>query len=417
MPDADDLKTVLDLTRRMAATSDLGSLLNLIVERSIQLLRAERSSLFLYDPQSNELFSRVAIDAGEIRFPADRGIAGATIQTGQTIHVPDAYADDRFNPEIDRRTGFHTRNILSVPLRDYESQLVGVLQVLNKTTGDFQAYDVQLAESLAAQAGVSLQRARLLEHYERKKQLERAMSIARDIQRRCLPQTTPELEGFEVAGFSQAADQAGGDAFDYLALPDRQWGLTVADASGHGIGPALVVAETRAMLRAVCRQGAPVDSVLQIVNDLLARDLDGRFVTCFLGTLDLTSASLTYASAGHGPLLFYRRAEDAFDERSATGPPLGMFPEITFGPADRFDFAPGDLAAVFTDGFFEASPPGNDHDDMFGLERVCQCIRQCRDAPLDEAIACLHRQVMDYTGLDRPEDDLTVVLLRRRSAS
>ncbi|HUS47986.1 MAG TPA: GAF domain-containing protein, partial [Phycisphaerae bacterium] len=142
MPPADfkrneDLEKILEIARRMAAAVDLDDLLQLIISRSVELLDAERASLFLYEPGSNELVSRVAIDADGIRFSAETGIAGATIRTGKTINVPDAPSDPRFNPEIDRLTGFRTRNILSVPLRDHEDKLVGVLQVLNKKTGAF----------------------------------------------------------------------------------------------------------------------------------------------------------------------------------------------------------------------------------------------------------------------------------------
>jgi signal transduction histidine kinase len=160
-----DLQRILEITRLMAATNDLRRLLQLVIDRSMELLDAERASLFLHDADSDELVSYIAAGEGEIRFPADRGIAGATFRGGATIHVPDAYADPRFNQEVDRHTGFHTRNVVSVPLRDHEGELIGVLQVLNKRPGAFSDQDLRLAETLSAQAGVALQRARLIERY------------------------------------------------------------------------------------------------------------------------------------------------------------------------------------------------------------------------------------------------------------
>ena len=161
----ENLQKVLEITRLMAATNDLGRLLHLVIDRGMELLDAERASLFLYEPETNELVSYIAAGEKEIRFPADRGIAGATISGGQTIHVPDAYADARFNSRVDRETGFRTRNILAVPLRDHAHELVGVLQVLNKRKGSFSDLDISLAETLGAQAGVALQRTRLIEQY------------------------------------------------------------------------------------------------------------------------------------------------------------------------------------------------------------------------------------------------------------
>ena len=140
--------------------------------------------------------------------------------------------------------------------------------------------------------------------------MERAMQIARDIQRGLLPKEPPEIPGYDVAGLSDPADETGGDTFDFIHLPSGQWAFVIADATGHGIGPALVIAETRAMLRACAHHSkadsASVTQILNTVNYLLAHDLGGgNFVTCFMGIFDPESNEMTYASAGHGPMIFY----------------------------------------------------------------------------------------------------------------
>jgi len=408
---ADDLRKVLQITRRMGATVDLDELLKLIIERSMELLDAERASLFLYEPATNELVSRIAANVDVIRFPADRGLAGAAIQAGETINVPDAYNDPRFNPDIDRQTGYHTRSILSVPLRDYEHKIVGVLQVINKRSGPFGPGDIELAETLGAQAGVALQRALLIQHFVRKQEMERAMRIARDIQQGLLPKGTPCICGFDVAGFSRPADDTGGDTFDFLLLPDGRWMLLVADASGHGIGPALVVAETRAMLRAAALLKGDISSMLRTANRLLKLDLEGRFVTCFLGVLDPLAARLSYAAAGHGPLLFYDRRGDSFRREPATGLPLGILDEEAYEQVDGLVVHPGDFAVVTTDGFFEAE--GND-GQPFGIERMCDLLRRDRDLPAADMIANLRAAVDAFTAGRAQADDLTAVVIRRR---
>ena len=407
-----DLYKILEITRAMVATEDLDALLNLIVERSMELLGAERSTIFLYDQVGQRLISRVAAGAEELRIPIDRGIAGATVTTDSTINVPDAYADERFNPDVDRQTGFRTRNLLSMPLHDYEGSLVGVLQVLNKRSGQFDQYDITLAESLGAQAGVALQRARLISHFLQKQQMERAMRIARDIQQKLLPQDNPRVCGFEVAGLADPADETGGDTYDFMPLADGRWILAVADATGHGIGPALVIAETRAMLRALSLGTPDVSTVLATVNSLLTADLgDGRFVTCFFSLLDPLVARLTFASAGHGPLLFYRRNDDAFQELTATTLPLGLMHETSFDEVSHFQFAPGDFAVITTDGFFEATSPA---DEQFGIQRMMDLLRRDRDLPAEKMIANLHRAVMDFAAGQPQADDLTAIILRKK---
>ena len=132
-----DLNQVLEISRAMVATNNLDELLALIIDRTLALLDVERATLFLYDEPNNELVARIATGVEELRVPANRGFCGETVRTGQTLVIPDAYADDRFNPQIDKDLGFRTRNIMSVPLKGYEGSLVGVLQVLNKRDGAF----------------------------------------------------------------------------------------------------------------------------------------------------------------------------------------------------------------------------------------------------------------------------------------
>jgi len=406
-----DLQKVLEISRAMVATEDLDRLLGLIVERGMELLDAERATVYLYDAATDELVSRIAAEADEIRMPADAGIAGAAAVSGQVINVPDAYADARFNPEVDRRTGFKTHNILAIPLRDYEGGLVGVLQVLNKRLGTFGEYDISLARTLAAQAGVVVQRANLIEHYLRKQEMERAMKIAQDIQRGLLPAAPPKIDGFEVAGFSQPADETGGDTYDFMELTDGKWMFAVADATGHGIGPALVIAETRAMLRAICLQGTAVPRALETVNNFLAEDLEGgRFVTCFLGILDPSDRRLTYASAGHGPMLFYDRKADSFRTAGATSIPLGIMSETDYAEVGAYCFNSGDFLAIITDGFVEAADAKGEE---FGVERLTRLFRMARDAPADVMIEAAYTAVCEFAAGQPQADDLTAVIVRK----
>jgi phosphoserine phosphatase RsbU/P len=405
-----DVQKILAVTRHLAATTELDELFGLVITNALDLLDAERASILLYDETTHELVSRVAVGEGEIRFPADRGIAGATITGGLTINVPDAYADDRFNPDVDRKTGFRTRSILSVPLTGFDGKLVGVIQVLNKRSGAFNTDDETLAETFAAQAGVSLQRARLMVHYREKLQMEQAMEIAREIQQGLLPKENPAIPDFELAGMSEPADHTGGDTFDFIPLPNGEWLLVVADASGHGIGPALVVAETRAMLRASSFDGCQLTHMLEAVNDLLARDLVGRFVTCFVGILNPTTHTITYAAAGHGPMLFYRYAEDHFDSIIATGIPLGVMEGADYSETITHEFAPGDFLAITTDGFFEAMCP---EGDLYGVERMIDFMRERRELPADKMLTGLHDEISIFIGDQEAQDDRTGILLRR----
>jgi len=423
------LEKLLQISRDMVATTDLDELLGVIVQRSMELLEAERASIFLYEADAHELVSRIAHGEREIRFPAGAGIAGAVAASRQTLNVPEAYADDRFNREIDRRTGFRTRNLLAVPMLDYGGELVGVLEVINKVRGPFGADDVALAETLAAQAGVVLQRARLLEHYVQKQRMEQALAIARQIQQDLLPRARPEVAGFDVAGWSRPADETGGDIYDFFHLGEGRWTLMLADATGHGVGPALVIAEARAMLRALSAAcvglggaGGPpgareldISRVMSAVNDLLAADLSqSRFVTCFFALLDGPAGAVRYASAGQGPIIFYDRAADRFEQLPATDLPLGVIEGMDFRELVERPLAAGDILAVVTDGFYEACDPA---DEQFGTDRACRVIRECRDLPAEDIIANLQRAVDAFTQAAPQADDLTAIIVKRAASA
>src|SRR6185295_14537288 len=209
----------------LAVVSDLAVLLQIVQHAALEVLECERATVFLYDAERDELYSRVATGASEIRFSAGRGIAGESFRTGQVIHVGDAYADARFNPDVDCATGFRTRNMITFPLVGLANEIVGVLQVLNKAAGTFDPWDAELVRTFGAQVGMAVQRQLLLEHYADKQRLERDLSIARDIQQSLIPKKAAAAKGFDIVGWNKPADETGGDCFDYLTLPDGSLAL------------------------------------------------------------------------------------------------------------------------------------------------------------------------------------------------
>jgi adenylate cyclase len=160
---------LVDVANRVSDTLSLDVLFPRLMEVVTETLNAERSSLFLYDAETKELFSRVmqGNSMGEVRFPADRGIAGSVFTSGRGEIIPDAYADPRFNRKVDTDTGYRTRNILCVPIRNKKQVVIGVTQALNKREGGFDAEDQQLLEGLSSQAAAALENARMFERVER----------------------------------------------------------------------------------------------------------------------------------------------------------------------------------------------------------------------------------------------------------
>ncbi len=151
------------IARTVNAQVSLDNLLLTIAEQTKLVLNADRCTMFLYDKAKNELWSRVALgmESEEIRFNADKGIAGHVLKTGETIKIEDAYNDGRFNKEIDKHTGYKTHNILCMPIRNIKYEIIGVFQVLNKKDGEFNESDEDILLAIGTNAGIAVENSML----------------------------------------------------------------------------------------------------------------------------------------------------------------------------------------------------------------------------------------------------------------
>lgn len=239
------------------------------------------------------------------------------------------------------------------------------------------------------------------------------LDIARSIQQGLLPAQSPRLDEFEVAGWNQPADQTGGDYFDWQALPDGRIAVSLGDASGHGIGPALVTASCRAYARASFLIDREQDGFLDRLNCLLSEDLSAnRFITFAVVFLDPERAHLQVLSAGHGPIMLYRYAARRIENIEAQGIPLGMIPGVKYGVATKVRLTPGDMLVLVTDGFYEWENP---EGEQFGLKRLEAVIRSSRDCQAEEVIARLRSAVASFCKGTEQQDDLTAVIVRRKA--
>jgi HD-GYP domain-containing protein (c-di-GMP phosphodiesterase class II) len=161
------LSTILEVAKAMTVQRDLDRLLDLILRAATRVVDADRSSLFIVDREKQELWTKIAQGTSEIRIPLNTGIAGYVATTGHTVNIPEAYSDPRFNRSVDQSTGYRTRNILCVPMRNAEGEATGVLQALNKSQGPFTAEDEELLIALGGQSAASIENALLHEEINR----------------------------------------------------------------------------------------------------------------------------------------------------------------------------------------------------------------------------------------------------------
>jgi len=408
---AEAYRRILAVTHKLLTPIDLPSLLSQIVDIACELLDADRATVFIYDNDTDELFSIAARGVEELRFPADTGIAGVTLSQRQIINVPDCYADERFNTEIDKATNYRTRTLLSVPMVGDNNEAVGLLQVLNKAGGrPFGPADEELAQLLAVQSALAVARALLVADRMAKQKFERDLKLASDIQQRTLPKSLPEAPGYDIAGWAEAAEETGGDTYDVFRTPDGRIAIVLGDATGHGIAPALSVTQFRSMLRTAMGLEVSLDRALTQINDQLTADLPPeRFITAFLGLLDTSAHEIAYQSAGQGPLIRYDAATGSCAQLEVTSFPLGLM-EIELPDQVQVPMRVGDVLLLCSDGVYEYINPDN---EQFGLERVEALLCETPDATAAAIIDRIRAAVDAFAEGAAQLDDITMLVVKR----
>ncbi len=242
--------------------------------------------------------------------------------------------------------------------------------------------------------------------------MERDLQVAREIQQALLPESTPALEGWGFGAWSEPADETGGDIYDFAHIDgERDVFMLLADATGHGVGPAISAAQVRAMARMALRTGTDLGGLLENLNAQLLEDLpSGRFITLWAARLDHTTGALRTLSAGQAPLLRYHAGEDRFEVFDASVVPLGVIGELGDVQPDTHALAPGDVYAVFSDGIYEARSP---EGEQFGVARTQAALRAARDGTAQDAVESVRRAVTRFTHGAPAEDDRTGVVIRR----
>jgi len=295
---------------------------------------------------------------------------------------------------------------LDVPVL-HHGEVIGNLIVGNKPA-NYDEDDVELLEAVADYVApvlsARLERKRAEATVER---FEGEFAAARRVQEKLFPKSAPCLPGFDIAGLAHAAESTAGDYYDFIPMDDGCLGVVVGDVTSHGLGPALLMSETRAFLRAFNTMVTDVGEVLSFANRLLYRDIrEDAFVTLFFGRLDPETSMFEYAAAGHGAHLM--DSSGRFTTLRSTTYPLGV--EETLAVPTPFPVAlkPGQILAVLTDGVHEASRLTG---DFFGLDRARDIIRTHRRESADEIASRLVEAALAFCE-GKPLDDITAVIVK-----
>lgn len=231
---------------------------------------------------------------------------------------------------------------------------------------------------------------------------------AQEIQQRLFPSSPPALENFDIAGALYPARATAGDYYDYIPMLDGSLAVVVGDVSSHGMGPALLMSETRACLRTLAQTSVDVGDILTRTNRVLAADTsDFHFVTLLMARFDPLRRLMVYASAGQRGYLMHNSGEVTVLE--STSLPLGVREETIVAAAPPRALKPGEIVAFFTDGVTEAESPGR---VRFGVGRTLAVIRSEQDKSARRIVEALHEELLGFTRHQPQRDDMTLVIVK-----
>ncbi len=340
-----------------------------------------------------------------------RSIIDHVMAEREAIISADAADDSRFELS-ESIANFRIRSFMCVPLIDAENRVLGALQIdaVDSQTR-FGEKDLELGVSVASQAAIAIQRARLHDEAMQTRAIQAELDLARQVQLSVLPEEKPVVPGYEFYDYYRAANTIGGDYFDYVQLPDGRLAAIVADVSGHGIAAAMVMArlasETKFCLATI---DDPCEVMSRINNLLCVNNSDGRFVTMVLVVLDPRTHELTILNAGHSsPLLRHPDGRVESLPRDHAGMILGVLEDTPY-EAMTHALAPGNSITLFTDGIVEAMHPDG---SQYGDERLAKQLSHHPSAEVSVLGEQIIRDVGNFIGNGVQTDDICLVSLRR----
>lgn len=243
---------------------------------------------------------------------------------------------------------------------------------------------------------------------------EESLALAHEVQQQLLPPTAPTLAGYDISGMTRYSEQTGGDFFDFMPFASAtgsRTGIIVADVSGHGIGPSLLMATTRALLHGGRDRSYTPGQLLSYVNRELSGGMSrGHFVTLFLLALDAADGRLEWASAGHDPATVYRAASADVAELAADDIPLGIDADWTYAAHSGAVLAPGDIVIIGTDGIWESA---NARGERYGKARLRDYVARNAERPAQDLCAGLEAELHRFREGGAQVDDLTLVIVKR----
>ena len=413
------LRAILEINKILGEHHELTLSLEKILEGLFRVFpQADEGFFMLKDP----FRERLLVKASHFRYPAkDKSnsrpsmtIIKSALQSREAVLSTDTRQDVRFD-SAESVSGMEIQSTMCVPLYSKQKLLLGAIQI--NTTNIAQHFthdDLDLLISVCSQAILAIEYSKLLKEMMAQQDVQKDLEFATQVQLGFLPNKRPTVEGYNFGDYYEAAQNVGGDYFDYVTLPDGKIVFALADVAGKGVSAALLMARLYSAVRFhVLSCPTAAEAMTKLNEEISQCGLGHRFITCVIGFLDPSTHEVAIANAGHmSPLIRSQQGSPETIPRELSGMPLGIMNNQVF-PEAKLQLSPGDLILIYTDGVTESMDQNN---DLFGSKRLTAFLSQC-GADSNTTVQKLLLEVEKYSGEVGQKDDICILALQRNIES
>ncbi|MDX1640838.1 MAG: GAF domain-containing SpoIIE family protein phosphatase [Balneolaceae bacterium] len=406
-----ELKVLNDVATAISSVQSVDEIIDQIVLKCIKHMGVKEGTISLLERNSEEQTFQTMVrhrdsSSTMVPFRMDTGLKGWMLKNRTSFLSNDIRSDERFKFLSDAEYTF--KSILCVPLI-VKGDLIGYLAVFNKKNGPFTEEDRRLLSIIGSQSAQILENARLLEEEKTLIALQSELEMAGEIQRKLLPDKSPEISDFEMYAVNIPAKSVGGDYYDFVPLSDHRLAFCLADITGKGMPAAMLMASLQATLRSQVMVNEECTTCMTRTNKLLFKNTEStKFATMFYGTLDTETGILDYTNGGHDCPILFRPGQEPI-QLETTGLILGILEDSEY-TKEQIKLKPGDLLFLFSDGITEAMDPDM---EMYGIERVQELINQNKEKKVTEIADILLADIRSHAKSADQSDDITMMLIKR----
>jgi serine phosphatase RsbU (regulator of sigma subunit) len=411
-----EVNSLHDLSRAITAEFDFNKLVKLITEMTTKVIGSDSTWLELSKDGKNGLYiaSSHNLSQHELEnFPvSDRQFLSRHILEEQRpIIFNEIHKDHPY--EYVKSWKKDIESLIGVPLISGNGNSLGILFATKKHSYGFDADDQAMLEAYTNQAVIALDNAKLLTQSLERERLEEELRIAREVQQRLLPQETPKVKNVSIDTLTITAYEVGGDYYDFFDFNNGHIGFIVGDVSGKGTSAAFYMAEAKGVIQSLSKTFTNPKDLLIRTNEILYESLEKKtFISLLMATMDCKNQQLSFARAGHCPLLYFNAQEKKSHLLQPEGIGVGMEKGIVFNKTlaeQNIDCHKGDIFVFYTDGLSEAR---NRNGEEFGDDRLCTIIDENAAMNVSEIKEKIIDNILEFLDGENLADDLTLVLVK-----